>query len=55
MKNFIKHKNFRFLKNYTRYEKNVAYKIVHLKKIYKFTSDYFSISFRYNHKKRFQK
>ena len=36
-------KTFGFLKNYTRYEKNMRDKIVYLKKIYKFTSDYFFI------------
>ena len=30
-------------KNYTRYEKSVGNKIVHLKKIHKFTSDHFLV------------
>ena len=36
-------KNFGFQKNYRRYEKNDGDKIVHLKKIYKFTLDNFFI------------
>ena len=43
IKNIIKNKNFWLPKNYTRYEKNVQDIIVHLKKINKFTSDYFLI------------
>ena len=36
---YLKIKTFGFHKNYTRYEK----KIVHVKKIYKFTSEHFFI------------
>ena len=45
MKNVIKIKNLLFKKKYiyTKYEKNLSYKIVHLLKIYKFTSDCFLI------------
>ena len=40
---FIKIKNSIFPPKYTRYEKNVVDNIVHPKKIYRFTSDHFSI------------
>ena len=36
-------KTFGFQEKYTRYEKNVGDKIVHLKKIYKLTLDHFFI------------
>ena len=39
----LKIKTFGFQQNYTRYEKNVVEKIVHLKKIFKFTADHFLI------------
>ena len=39
----LKIKIFVFKNNYTRYDKNFEYKIVHLKKIYKFTWEHFSI------------
>ena len=40
-KRFCENKNY--TSKYTRYEKNVEDKIVHLKKIYKFTSEHFLI------------
>ena len=41
MKNgiILKMETFGFQKNYTRYDRNIITKIVHLKKIYKFTSE----------------
>ena len=39
----LKIKNFDFQQNYTRYKKKILDKIVHLKKIYKFISEYFLI------------
>ena len=36
-------KTFNLQKNYTRCEKNIENKIVHLKKTHKFTSNYFFI------------
>ena len=39
----LKIKTFGFQNYYTRYEINFGDKIVHLKKIYKFRSDYFLI------------
>ena len=40
MKNVIKNENFSFRKKYRRYEINIGKKIVHPKKIFKFTSNY---------------
>ena len=37
----LKIKTYGFQINYTRYEKNIPDKIVHLKKLYKFTSEHF--------------
>ena len=54
MKNVIKNENFSFAKKYTRYEKNIVDKIVHLKMIYKIYFRPFSDrtrSFRFNCKK----
>ena len=53
----LKIKTFGFQKNYTRYERNVGDKTVHLKKIYEFASDHFLIrsNFRLNRRKRYQK
>ena len=41
----LKMKNFDFEKNYIGYENNFPYKIVHLKKIFKFTSEHFLIGY----------
>ena len=48
-------KIFDFQKNYTRDDKNVGDKIVHLKNIYKFTSDHFFIGRVYGEKYRTDK